>query len=158
MIITKDSTSTKLPFEHLVDWSSISVRVSDVDVPFLGRILRSISSSELESKRRAMERVWNMFIGENSFENVLNELSLRRSSIETTVVVQKDTRRQDEFRVYTGNADITITTQMSLDRASQLEILLNTWQGPVSVAIYLRSGQTLSNSEYVVFEREAREF
>ena len=151
VIITKDSTSTKLPFEHLVDWSSISVRVSDVDVPFLGRILRSVSISELESKRRAMERFWTMFIGENSFENVLNELSsssLRRSSIETTVVVEKDTRRQDEFRVYTGNVDITITTQMSLDRASQLEILLNTWQGPVSVAIYLRSGQTLSNSEY----------
>ena len=82
----------------------------DVDVPFLGRIL-NLSRSELESKRRAMERVWNMFIGENSFENVLNELSLRRSSIDI-VVVQK-TPTSGQFRVYTGNADITITTQMS---------------------------------------------
>ena len=176
VIITKDSSSTKLPFQNLVDWSSMSVSVSDVDVPFLGIILRSVSSSELESKRRAMERFWNMFVGENLFENVLHELSLS-VSLDHSIVLEKearedDIRHQDEFRMYVihshtiidshtliqqhnssryagfASFDVTITTQMSLDRASQLEILLNTWQGPVSVAIYLRVGQTLSNSEY----------
>lgn len=61
-----------------------------------------------------------------------------------------DTRPQDKFWTYAGFAriDITITTQMSLDRASQLEVLLNMWKGPVTVAIYLRQGETLTNSEY----------
>lgn len=52
----------ELPFEWVVDYRSIAVRVAEADVPRLDKIIAGVPNSVLESKRRRLQHIWKRFV------------------------------------------------------------------------------------------------
>ena len=73
----------ELPFEWLIDYRSITVRVGEADIPRLEEIVNSISDEELEKKRARLLDVWRRFVynepseSGDAFDTIMERLAVR---------------------------------------------------------------------------------